>query len=587
MKRFIAITVCCLLFSSALFAGKGDGSVFSYPDSLRSVWLYTEGIKQNAIFGDSLRAKELFREAVQVDSTCAPAYYELVANGMYSTPEEAVELAGAAHRLDTTNKWYHRFYGQTLIYAQRYKEAQRVFRKLCTTDPQDPDNYRLLAALYEQNDDPYMAIATLDSAELRFGRTPFLSVMKRRLLVGTNQIDKAITEARALVDAAPYEAQNLAELADLYGRAKKDSLALDAYRRALAIDSTNVTTLMSMADFHAERHDYRALLDLTRRLFASETLPLDAKIKRFEQFTSDRRFYREFYPQINNLAMILAIRYPDEHRIVELYANHLIASGELPQALALYKSHLDDQPPSEEFFRTVIDIESYLQHPDSVNLYVDRALKLFPEKADFHMSKGHVMGNLKQYDRAIKAYKESLRFAHTDSLRGVIWGMIGDVWHLKATGGTDTQPTTVRGAARKAMSECYKSYDRSLRYNGDNPLVMNNYAYFLAEENRDLEKALSLSSRVVAMTDNNPTYLDTHAWVLFKLGRAAEAKKTLQQAIALDRQGSPELLVHYGDILHALGEAFLAETYWRKALEKGYDATRIARRIEQANASKE
>ena len=68
---------------------------------------------------------------------------------------------------------------------------------------------------------------------------------------------------------------------------------------------------------------------------------------------------------------------------------------------------------------------------------------------------------------------------------------------------------------------------------------------------------------------------------------AAEAKKVMQQAIALDGQESAALLVHYGDILHAMGEQFVAEIYWRKGLEKGYDADQITRRMEQGKAEKE
>ena len=193
MKRLTATTALCVLFCTAFAAGKGPAATVpgSYPDSLRSVWLYTEGVKQNAIAGDSVRARELFLEAIRNDSTYAPAYYELAANGMYATPDEAVELARKAFRLDTTNKWYHQFYGQALIYAGRYDEALKVYRRLQTENPKDPDNYRILAALYEQKQSPVMALVTLDSAELRFGRIPVLSAMKRRLLVATNQIDKA------------------------------------------------------------------------------------------------------------------------------------------------------------------------------------------------------------------------------------------------------------------------------------------------------------------------------------------------------------------------------------------------------------
>lgn len=596
MKRLTAITVLCLLFSTAFVAGKGPSEAYTQTDSLRSVFLYTEGIKQLAIAGDSTRARELFTEAIRRDSSFAPAYYELSANGMYDSADEAVTLARSAYRLDTTNKWYHQFYGQSLILAERYREALGVYRRLQTRYPKDPDNYRLLAALYEQSGDPYMALATLDSAEMRFGRIPLLSIMKRRLLVGTQQVDKAIEEAQALVEEAPYEQQHHIVLGELYGIAGKDSLARAEYGKALRIDSTNLTTLTSLADYYTSKQNYRELLDVTKRLFNSDELPLDTKIKRFEQFTSDVRFYRQFYPQLSGLASTLAIRYPKDKRVVELYAHHLIASGEIEQALALYKLHLGDQSPAAEYYEAVVDIESYLQHPDSAMRYIARALELFPEKIGFHLAEGNTYARTGKNKKAVKAYTQSLKYADTDSLRGVIWGMIGDAWHQRAESGEKNFDENMDNALgllsadglyRKNMKSSYKAYDRSLRFWKDNPVVLNNYAYFLAIEGRDLDRALEMSSRAIALTDNNSTYLDTYAWVLFRLERYAEAKKAIQQAVAFDTQESAELLVHYGDILHALDETFSAEIYWRKALDKGYDADAIDRRLKQEAPAKE
>lgn len=567
MRRLAATLLLCMcMLPGLLSAASGGGTPAAGgivpPDSLRSLYLYTDALKRLLIDRDTAGARTLCHEALRCDSACAPASYTLAANGMYDSNDEAVALAGRAYRSDTTNKWYGRLYGQTLIYAERYGDALDIFRRLLRDDPREPDNYRLVAALYEQVERPYSALATLDSAEVRFGRTPVLSTMKRQLLIATRQLDKAVDEARAVAEEIPYEAEHHTVLANLYGLQGNDSLARAEFDRALEIDSTDVQTLMSLADFYNTRHDYAGLLSATRRIFETDALTIDEMVRRFGQLTSDLRFYREYYAQINSLASTLIIRHPDDPRIVRLYADHLIASGELEEALALYKLRSADRPPVKGYFRAVAEIENYLQRPDSVQKYVTQAIALFPDDPDFRIFRGHALSYADHHKRAVKAYREALRYVAGDSLRSAVWGFIGDAYHEA-------------GMTRK----CFSAYEKSLRYRSDNVLVLNNYAYFLAEKGGDLEKALVMASRVTALTDNEPTYLDTEAWILFRLGRAAEAKKIMQQAIALDRTNSPVLLLHYGDILEALDERFMAEFYWRKALENGAAPQEVDRRI--------
>lgn len=601
MGRKAAITALCLLFATAPAAGKGPSGVAGaprWPDSLGSFDLYVEGIRAGAVHGDTLRARSAFREAVRRDSTYAPAYYELASRGMYAAPSEGVALARRAYVLDSTNRWYHRLYGHSLLMAERYGEALGVYRDLVKRDPKDPDNYRLLAALYELQQQPYSALSTLDSAEVRFGRIPLLMTMKRQLLLSTRQFDRALEEAQALVEEAPYEGRHYAVLGEIYGAMGRDSAARASYGRALEIDSTDVETLSALADYYGKQHDFRSQLGVVKRLFQLDVVPLEAKLRRMGQYTADLRFYREYYYQIDDLASTLAIRYPRERRVVKLYADHLITTGELERALALYKLHTEDLPPEPSYFKAVIDIENYLQRPDSAARYVARALELFPDDLDFRLAEGNLRfmaarngADAAAAGRAADSYRAALRYAATDSLRSAVWGIVGDAWHeqagllLREAADEAAGPAAkLRREAGKASRASRKAYERSLAYDADNVLVLNNYAYHLAERGEQLERALAMAVRVVALTDNNPTYLDTHAWILYRMGRYAEAKRVQQQAIALDRQGSPELMVHYGDILYALGERFMAETYWRRALEKGYDADEIARRVELARS---
>lgn len=564
MKHFAAIALLGILFSTAFVTGQGRPDTPPYGDTLQGFYLYTEGIKQQVIERDTARARELFTQAIAADSTLAPAYFELAVLILDADATHAVELSRRASQLDTANKWYQQLYGQALVTAQRYDEALAVYRRLRRMDPRNPEVYRVLAALYEQAQLPFSAIAVLDSAELRFGRIPPFTFTKRRLLIATRQYDKAITEAEAWVEEAPYEPGNRLILGDLYSKVGRDSQAMAQFEAALRIDSTDLWTLATVADFYNQRQNYPALLGITKKLFESDEVPVKSKIEQFERMTSDLRFYREYYRQLNELAAMLAIKYPNDPEVVELYGQHLITTGELDRALELYKHHTSDRPAVKDYFKMVIDIESYKQRPDSVDKYVSQALQLFPDAPEFYISRGNIYNYGKRYDEAIKSYRASLRHVDTDSLRGLVWGYIGDTYH-----------------AAGSLKKTYSAYERSLRYWPENAVVLNNYAYFLALEERDLDRALAMSEQATSLVENNPTYLDTRAWVLHKLGRTDEAKRTMQLAVSLDRADSPELLVHYGDILAAAGERYLAEVYWRKALEKGYeDPAAIERRFE-------
>ena len=268
-------------------------------------------------------------------------------------------------------------------------------------------------------------------------------------------------------------------------------------------------------------------------------------------------------------------------------------------------------------------MEEYLERPDSVDLYVSRAVQLFPKNPVLYIRKANRQYLKGDFHSTIKSFEQALDYADNDTLRGEIWGFLGDTYHqmaetqerrkrelenlkqIKQDSKKNTEnnlsdeekshldemldkviastPTIypIHLSAKKTMKRCYEAYEKSLALHADNASVLNNYAYFLSEENRDLERALEMSSRAIHLDKNNATYLDSYAWILYLLGRYEEAQKYMRQALSLDRSGSPELPMHYGDILFAMGKTFMAETYWRKALEMGADQQSIAERLQK------
>ncbi len=521
--------------------------------------LYSEAIKAITIHKDTLNAIVAIEAIFQRDSNYAPALNLL--SRLTRVPQNAAKYAEKAYLADTTNRYYLEDYGAALVRGGEYDKAVGIFQKMVVKST-EPDHYRILAILLDNSRKTTEALAVLDTAEVRFGRIPQLGRMRQYYLLKTGQTLAAEADAQKAVEEAPYLAENHISLAEIYAATRRDSLALVSFQRAIAIDSLAAEPWLALGGYHQKRGNKVAYLTILERIFTNESLPLQGKIEEWKSLANNLNDYRKFYPQYDALIKRLYIRNPESKEVATLYAQHLILSGKVEEALRLCKQLIDYKKPNIEEFTRVIEIENHLNRPDSVRHYTDLALALFPHNTDLLHMRGSLALQRKEYDDAIALYNEALKHADNDTLRSSLWGAIGDVEHQ-----------------RKEMKRCFKAYDKALRFFADNAMVLNNYAYFLSLDGRDLERALTMISRALALSQNNATYLDTMAWVLYKLGRYDEAKKYMQQALSLDRQQSAELALHYGDILHALGEEFMAKTYWRKALERGADKEEIERRF--------
>ncbi len=550
----------------------------SQTDSLpirRGVELTSEGIKRTKIYNDSQGGRKLFLQAIEEDSTYAPAYYQMSSLMLQERNDSSLYYINKAYELDTLNKWYIELYAQVLSAKEEYASARKFYRKLIDISGQNPEPYLYLAFLYQQTQLPYSAISVLDTAELRAGKNPYISSLKRQLLVATRQTDRAIEETRQDVENTPFDIENRIALAELYGATGKDSLAQIEYQEALKIDSTSVDLIRSLTDFYAKRNNYPSYLSTLKLLFMSTDVDKNEKISIFKRVTADNSFYSQNFYAISQLASQLWLLYPKDKDVVKLYAQHLIFSGMLDKALDLYKERTLDRPAEYEYFRMVIDIESYKQRTDSVALYSTRAIELFPDKHELYLDRANSLSYAKKYEEAIKSYEEAYDIATTDSLKSMICGHIGDIHHQI---GSNTESANNLKIDKRSLKKAYKYYDRALDLDRNNVLVLNNYAYFLSIEGKHLERALDMSGRAIAIEKNNPTYLDTYAWILFKLNRAEEAKEHMKQVIAFNSSQSAEIPFHYAEILASLGETFMAEIYYDRALKLGYPEVVIKQR---------
>lgn len=535
-----------------------------YPADAHTLWHYVEGLKEYRLHSDTNAARGHFERALAIDTNYAPAAYHTAAMLMMNATDEAESYSLRAYRTDTTDVWFNSQLGRLQILQEDYVEGIRIFNDLVRLKGNDPENHRILAMLYNENKQPFSAIIVLDSAERRFGIHEAISPLKRQLLVATGQYDRALEQSEELIEADPYNIDNYVITAELYAHAKKDSLALVNYNRALALDSTSINALGSLNEFYGMRGDHTNYLSTMVPLFGSREVDLERKIKIFNRLTNNIDYYQQFYGQLNQLAITVAVTHPDDLDAMELYTTHLIATGDLDRALEIYKSHVNDSVPEPKIFNTILDIESFKERADSVEHYTRLAMKRFPDRPEFILRRGTYYLVNERYKEAERAFRDALRKIDSDSLRGATLTMIGDAQYQ------DKRPRAA-----------FRTYERALQLLPDDAGLLNNYAYFLSEEGRDLDRALEMSQRAITISKSNSTYLDTYAWILYKLGRYDEAKRYMRQAVTLDPTQSEVLMCHYGDILYALGENFMAQIYWEKARDGGYDKAEIESRLQK------
>ena len=114
-------------------------------------------------------------------------------------------------------------------------------------------------------------------------------------------------------------------------------------------------------------------------------------------------------------------------------------------------------------------------------------------------------------------------------------------------------------------AECDKLYAEALALYPDNILLLNNYAYHLAERGIKLKEALEMSKKTILQEQGNASYLDTYGWVFYRMKDYKNALYYINKAVSVQPNGT--LYEHLGDIYKAMGDTDNAVKYWEESLK--------------------
>ena len=198
--------------------------------------------------------------------------------------------------------------------------------------------------------------------------------------------------------------------------------------------------------------------------------------------------------------------------------------------------------------------------------FCDVVLNHEPDLMEAYRQKSIAYFWMGENDDALDILAKGLRNVRTDSDKAELYSMRGDFYHTL-------------GEKEKMFAD----YDSTLLCSPDNINVLNNYAYYMALEDRDLKRALSMSAKTLEAEPFSATYLDTYAWILFRMKRYKEALVYMEKALRYLDTDNPEIYEHYGDVLFMCGEKDKALENWHKALRMNSTSTTLERKIREEN----
>ena len=534
--------------------------------------------KYDYFFLEAMRLKEkkdyasafgLLQHCLDIHPNAASALYEVSQYYMFlrQVPQgqEALEKAVASA---PDNYWYSQ--GLASLYQQQNEldKAITLLEQMAVRFPGKQDPLFNLLDLYGRQEKYDEVISTLNRLEKHMGKNEQLSMEKFRIYLQMKDDKKAFQEIESLVQEYPMDMRYQVILGDVYLQNGKKQEAYDVYQKVLAAEPDNPMAIFSMASYYKQTGQeglYQQQLDT---LLLNKKVTPDTKVNVMRQMIVENEQADKDSTQIIALFDRIMKQEQDDPQIPMLYAQYLLSKNMEAESVPVLEQVVDLDPTNKAarmmLVGTAVRKEDYKQ----IIKVCEPGIEATPDALEFYYYLAVAYNQAEKPDSVISICKRALEHKTADGKKEIVsefYSILGDMYHTQ-----------------KQMKEAYAAYDSALVYNPSNIGALNNYAYYLSVERRDLDKAEEMSYKTVKAEPNNATYLDTYAWILFEKGNYAEARIYIDNAMKSEGGDKSDVIVeHCGDIYYMTGDVDGALTYWKKALEMGSESKTLKQKIEK------
>ena len=462
-------------------------------------------------------------------------------------------------------------YGEALInYYAKVDDRRAAIalyeRMLKASDASKSDIYMSLYSLYSEEGEFGKAVEVLDKLEKVEGKNEIISIHRANLFLQMQDSVRALAAVREMKRDFPHNIQYNSLLGDVYVIFGDVESAEKVYIDAIQGDSTDTYSLSSLSNLYLLTNRDSLYCESVERLLKSEKVDTEQRISTLFEYVGYKEKTDTAY-SMRFLQELMQLPY-DRLEVSEVYAQYLLYRKESPEVIKpVLDSIISMDPENRSAMLQLLVYAIESNNREEVITRCDNAILYIPDMLELYYYKGMATYLLERKEEATEILQQGLGRRNEEcstELISTVFSLMGEIYH-----------------ELDDLDRCTQAYDSALLYNPSDISVLNNYAYYLALEGKELERALEMSARTIEMEPDNAIYVDTYAWLLFCLERYEEARAYADKLIGLNSEMSAVEYHHCGDIFSKCGDMQRAVECWMAAQRLGDDSRVLKKKIKR------
>lgn len=539
MKRrigFFSILLAILYVSYSCSSAKKEWNGLT-PEEIKVSSLVIEAATQKEI-GNTDKAIMLYDSVLLLDPDNSLAYYQLAALHFENLDvDKAVKSNIKAMELNPENNWYRQQLAEIYIMTRQFDNAEKQYEILAKQNPGKEEYQQLLIECYLQTQNTNKLIDYLNRLEKKYGTNKNFTQLKYRLYKEMNRKDKAANELKRFVKQYPNDVEMLSILAQMAMQNKEYDSAFDYFTRIERINPEDDNNIIALVEYFEKTDQWDKCEEYIDKFCQSKTTDFDSKNMILLRLYADKLEKDSVTMQryLGHLESMQQLHSDQENLWRSLNVTYMLRS-DMPKAAFAAEQAISLGVKDFQIYVNLLFAQNTMEIPDSVILTADTMIELFPDQPIPYLFKGVNQAILSRKQEAIATLEKGLSLSgNNKALEEDFCLNLADVYH-----------------ENEQSAQSFEYYERVIKLNPNNTIALNNYAYYLSLEDRELDKAEEMAEKAYTTASDNMTFADTYAWVLYKKGLYSKAKQILDRFIDKKDEWSQTISQHYESILQAL-----------------------------------